>query len=229
MLPPPAPHPLHMGTAAEVIFVLLPARPPPLALGLRRLPAVRLPAVALPAPVARITDMHFSAIQTLESMLLGHGRFRSNQWFSPPASPLEKNPPTRRGSKSRQQNPGRRVLFGKSWKKIQHNQNPIFKPAISSGFQIAGHICRSATLSAVPRSSTRHRKPDKSGVPTGHTPRRCPNKNGSCGKFVFHHGTREKVLFGIARSALGLRQSSAALEEKPIILKTEMNHGVHGV
>jgi len=151
MLPPPPPHPLHMGAAAEVIFVLLPARPPPLAVGLRRLPALRLPAVALPAPVARITDMHFSAMQTLESMLLGHGRFRSNQWFSPPASPLEKNPPARRGSKSRQQNPGRRVLFGKSWKKIQNDQNPIFKPAISSGFQIAGHKFPGSTPARPPR------------------------------------------------------------------------------
>jgi len=52
---------------------------------------------------------------------------------------LEKNPPACLGSKDSQQNPGRRVLFGKSWKKIQHDQNPIFKPAISSGFQIAGH------------------------------------------------------------------------------------------
>ena len=115
---PPLPHPVGIFRSAKVVFVLLFARPSPLACRLGGLLTFRLPAMALPLAIAGFRNKLLAAMQALAGRFLFHRRAQ----IEPPR--LRRNPASKKKfhaphfpEQDEEQNEGRRAL----WEAIEEN------------------------------------------------------------------------------------------------------------
>lgn len=107
----PLPHSFAIFGSAEVVLVLRPAHPPPLAGGLRSPATIRLSTKVLPPAITGIAAVLFVAMQALEGGFGTHRRVENK----PPQTPLhapcvEENPASATLKKNREEDAGRRVL-----------------------------------------------------------------------------------------------------------------------
>jgi hypothetical protein len=111
----PLPDAFAIFRPAEVVLVLSPRHPLPLAGGLRSPATIRLSTEVLPPAIARIAAVVFVAMQALESEFGTHRRVE-NKPTEPPmhATCVEENPASALLKKTREEDAGRRV-FGETF------------------------------------------------------------------------------------------------------------------